>query len=172
MKGAAKNLLERIADKLVLDWKRRQQSRSAVRVEVGKVLDAELPDVYGPELFDRKVDAIFDHIYTSYFDNGRSVYDAPEVITDTGPPVTTLPITVEEVSDDLLVRARTNPELSTKLMKTVFGPSVTWTCPTRNSSSTTRRGPSSTHRPPDQIHEKYARTTQRSITSSKPLPAC
>ena len=41
---------------------------------VRKTLDYELPDVYGPELFDRKVDAIFDHIYTSYHNNGESVY--------------------------------------------------------------------------------------------------
>ena len=68
VKGAAKKLLAHIEEKLVLDWKRRQQTRSAVRVAIGTVLDAELPEVYGPELFDRKVDTIFDHIYASYFD--------------------------------------------------------------------------------------------------------
>ena len=41
MKGAAKKLLERVEDKLVLDWKRRQQTRSAVRKTIGTVLDAE-----------------------------------------------------------------------------------------------------------------------------------
>ena len=62
VRGAAKKLLEHVEEKLVLDWKRRQQTRSAVRVAVGTVLDEELPDVYGPKLFDQKVDAIFDHI--------------------------------------------------------------------------------------------------------------
>ncbi|MXW95332.1 MAG: type I restriction endonuclease subunit R [Acidimicrobiaceae bacterium] len=75
VRGAAKKLLERVEDKLVLDWKRRQQTRSAVKVAVKDVLDAELPEVYGPELFDRKVDAIFDHIHTSYYNDGGSVYD-------------------------------------------------------------------------------------------------
>ncbi|WP_419926636.1 type I restriction endonuclease subunit R [Candidatus Poriferisocius sp.] len=74
VKGAAKKLLDHIADKLVLDWKRKQQTRSAVKTTVKDILDAELPDVYERELFDRKVDAVFDHIYTSYHNNGESVY--------------------------------------------------------------------------------------------------
>ena len=74
VKGAARKLLKHVEDKLVLDWKKQQQTRSAVKVAVRKTLDHELPDVYGPELFDRKVDAIFDHIYTSYHNNGESVY--------------------------------------------------------------------------------------------------
>ena len=34
VKGAAKKLLAHIEEKLVLDWKRRQQTRSAVKVAV------------------------------------------------------------------------------------------------------------------------------------------
>ncbi len=75
VKGAAKKLLGRIADELVLDWKRKQQTRSAVRVVVLDILNDELPDVYGPELFNRKVDAVFEHIYASYHNNGTSIYD-------------------------------------------------------------------------------------------------
>ena len=128
VKGAARKLLEHISDKLVLDWKRRQQTRSAMRVAVQDVLDAELPDTYGHELFDRKVDAVFDHIYTSYHDNGTSVYDAPEAAT--GAAVATLPTTIEEVDNDLLTQARSDPELFAKLIETVFGASTTWACPT------------------------------------------
>ena len=76
IKGAAKKLLDRIADELVLDWKHKQQTRSAVKTTVKDILDNELPDVYGPELFNRKVDAIFEHIYTSYHNNGESVYSS------------------------------------------------------------------------------------------------
>ena len=74
VKNAAKKLLAHVADKLVLDWKKQQQTRSAVKVAIGRMLDNELPDAYGPELFDRKVDAVFEHIYTSYHNNGESVY--------------------------------------------------------------------------------------------------
>ena len=74
VKSAAKKLLDRIADELVLDWKRKRQTLSAVKVAIRKTLDSELPDVYGPELFDRKVSAVFEHIYASYYNNGESVY--------------------------------------------------------------------------------------------------
>ena len=130
VRGAAKKVLEHVEEKLVLDWKRRQQTRAAVRVAVGTVLDHELPEVYGPELFDQKVDAIFDHIYASYFDNGGSVYDVPDADTGTGTAVATLPTTAEEVSDDLLVQVRSDPDLFARLMETVFGASATWACPT------------------------------------------
>ena len=128
--GAARKLLKHVEEKLVLDWKRRQQTRSAVRVAAGTVLDAQLPDVYGPELFDQKVDVIFDHIYASYFNNGGSVYDAPDLSADTGAAIATLPSTAEEVSDDLLAQVQYDPELFARLMETLFGASATWACPT------------------------------------------
>ena len=130
VKGAAKKLLAHIEEKLVLDWKRRQQTRSAVRVAVRDVLDAELPEVYGPELFDRKVDTIFDHIHASYFDNGASVYDTPDGSAAMGAAVATMPTVVEEVNDDLLAHVRSDPELFARLMETVFGATATWACPT------------------------------------------
>ena len=130
VRSAAKKLLEHVEDKLVLDWKRRQQTRSAVRVAIGTVLDAELPEVYGPELFDQKVDAIFDHIYTSYFDNGESVYDLADAGARSLPAVATLPSTAEQVDDGLLSAVRSDPALFSRLMETVFGASATWACPT------------------------------------------
>ena len=75
VKNAARKLLKRIEDKLVLDWKHRQQTLSDMRVTIGKTLDAELPEAYNPEIFDRKVNAVFDHIHLSYSNNGTSVYD-------------------------------------------------------------------------------------------------
>ena len=130
VRGAAKKLLERVEDKLVLDWKRRQHTRSAVKVAVKDVLDAELPEVYGPELFDRKVDAIFDHIYASYSDNGESVYDLADAGARSLPAVATLPSTAEQVNDGLLSAVRSDPALFSRLMETVFGASATWACPT------------------------------------------
>ena len=75
VKVAARKLLKHVEDKFVLDWKRKQQTRSAVRVAVRGTLDDELPDIYGPELFDRKVDAVYDHIYISYHNDGTGIYD-------------------------------------------------------------------------------------------------
>ena len=130
VRGAARKLLERVEDKLVLDWKRRQQTRSAVRVAIGTVLDAELPEVYGPELFDRKVDAIFDHIYAGYHDSGASVYDPVEAGARPLPAVATLPSAAEDVDDDLLRAVRSDPAMRSRLMETVFGASATWACST------------------------------------------
>jgi len=132
VKGAAKKLLERVEDRLVLDWKRRQHTRSAVKVAVKDVLDAELPEIYGPDLFDRKVDAIFDHIYASYSDNGDggSVYDLADADARSLPAVATLPSAAEQVNDDLLRAVQSDPTMFSRLMETVFGASATWACPT------------------------------------------
>ena len=99
-------------------------------MEIGRVLDAELPEVYGPELFDRKVDVIFDHIYASYFDNGESVYDLADAGAGSLPAVATLPSTAERVNDDLLAAVRSDPAMFSRLMETVFGASATWACST------------------------------------------
>lgn len=40
MKVIAKHLLDIITGKLMLDWRKRQRSRSAARVAVGQALDA------------------------------------------------------------------------------------------------------------------------------------
>lgn len=73
VKAIAKHLLEVITEKLVLDWRKRQRSRSAVRVVVGQALD-DLPDAYDDELFEEKRNVIFDHLLASFFDDGSSVY--------------------------------------------------------------------------------------------------
>lgn len=65
MKRIAKQLLDAITDKLVLDWRKRQRSRSAVRVAVGQALD-DLPDAYDDEMFEEKRDLVFDHLLASF----------------------------------------------------------------------------------------------------------
>ncbi|MCY3893337.1 MAG: HsdR family type I site-specific deoxyribonuclease [Acidimicrobiaceae bacterium] len=130
VKGAARKLLEHVEDKLVLDWKKQQQTRSAVKVAIGEVLDEELPEVYGPELFDTKVGSVFDHISTSYFNDGRSVYDASEAEARPATAVATLPATAEDVSNELLAMAAENPDLRARLMEKLLGTDATWACST------------------------------------------
>ena len=75
MKKAAHDLLEKLKqEKLVLDWRKRQQSRAAVRVTIQTVLDGGLPDPYTEEIFARKADAVFQHVYESYYGAGKGVY--------------------------------------------------------------------------------------------------
>ncbi|MYI28818.1 MAG: DUF3387 domain-containing protein, partial [Acidimicrobiales bacterium] len=130
VKGAARKLLEHVEDKLVLDWKKRQQTVAAVRVAIGEVLDEELPDVYDPELFDTKVGSVFDHIYTSYFDDGGSVYETSEPEARSATAVATLPDVAENVSDELLAMAAANPDLRARLMEKLLGTDATWACST------------------------------------------
>jgi type I restriction enzyme, R subunit len=75
VKASAKRLLEHLQDKLVLDWRRKASSTADVRTTIREVLDTDLPeDPYPPEIFDRKVQAIFDHVASAYGDDGSSVY--------------------------------------------------------------------------------------------------
>ena len=130
VKGAARKLLQHVEDKLVLDWKKLQQTRSAVRVTIKRVLDDELPDVYDLELLETKTGSIFDHISTSYFNDGRSVYDAADAEARAGTAVATLPAAAEEVSDELLAIAAANPDLRARLMEKLLGTDATWACST------------------------------------------
>ncbi|MDQ3575646.1 MAG: DUF3387 domain-containing protein, partial [Actinomycetota bacterium] len=125
VKAAAKRLLAHVTEKLVLDWRKHQHTRAAVQVAVGEILDADLPEVYGPELFDDKVQRVYEHIYASYVDNGESVYtgavEAPPAVV----PVATLPI-LEDVNDRLLDQARNDRALFARLMEELYGTRETW----------------------------------------------
>ncbi len=77
VKATARELLATLkAEKLVLDWRKRQQARAEVRVTIEKLLDQGLPGVYTPELFEQKTTAVFQHVYDAYYGAGRSVYAA------------------------------------------------------------------------------------------------
>jgi len=58
----------------VLDWRKGQQTRAAVKVEIEKELDKGLPGSYDASLFQEKADAVFAHVLDSYWDDGRSIY--------------------------------------------------------------------------------------------------
>ena len=75
VKQAAEDLLATLKrEKLVVDWRKQQQTRAAVKVAIEKELDAELPPAYDPELFNQKAEAVFSHVLDSYFDDGTSLY--------------------------------------------------------------------------------------------------
>ena len=70
----AHDLLNRLkAVRLVLDCRKRQQSRAAVRLTIEEALDA-LPAAYTKQLYDEKCDLTYQHIYDSYIGSGRSIY--------------------------------------------------------------------------------------------------
>ena len=61
-------------EKLVLDWRKEQRTRAAVRVSVEETLD-RLPDKYTRQIYAQKCDAVYQHVFESYFDDGHSVYE-------------------------------------------------------------------------------------------------
>ena len=63
-------------EKLVLDWRKKQQARAEVRLAVELALDTGLPTSYTNEMYQRTCEEVFQHIYDSYFGPGQSVYTA------------------------------------------------------------------------------------------------
>ena len=75
VKTAVRKLLETLKqEKLVLDWRKRTQSRAEVKETVNGILDEGLPQPYTRELFGQKSEAVYQHIYDSYYGEGKSVY--------------------------------------------------------------------------------------------------
>jgi type I restriction enzyme R subunit len=76
VKGIARDLLDTLKrQRLVLDWRKRQQSRAAVRLAIEETLD-QLPDPFTPDIYGGKCEAIYQHIYDSYASPDENIYAA------------------------------------------------------------------------------------------------
>ena len=74
VKVISRDLLNKLkAEKLVLDWRKRQQTRAAVRVTIETLLDEELPSALTP-VFEQKTSAVFQHVCEAYYGEGQSIY--------------------------------------------------------------------------------------------------
>lgn len=74
VRQVARELLETLKkSKLVLDWRKKQQARAAVRVAIEQQLE-HLPKAYNPTIYRAKCDAVYQHIFDSYYGEGRGVY--------------------------------------------------------------------------------------------------
>lgn len=77
VKKVAHSLLETLKrEKLVLDWRKKQQARANVLITVRNMLSEGLPRIYTTELYERKCDEVYQHIYDSYYGQGQSIYAA------------------------------------------------------------------------------------------------
>jgi len=77
VKRIARDLLASLlTEKLVLDWRKHQQSRAAVCLTIADTLYDHLPDSYTAEHCDQKRDDVYYHIYTNYHGAGQSLYTA------------------------------------------------------------------------------------------------
>jgi type I restriction enzyme R subunit len=70
VKAVAKHLLQTLKDgKLVLDWRKKQQTRATIRLTVEQILD-RLPRSYTPDIYHRKCELAYQHVYELYPDGG------------------------------------------------------------------------------------------------------
>jgi type I restriction enzyme R subunit len=60
-------------EKLVLDWRKRQQSRAAVRVLIEDMI-WQLPKRFTDEMCRQKSAQIYQHIYDNYWGADQSIY--------------------------------------------------------------------------------------------------
>lgn len=73
VKTIARELPGRLAKKLVIDWRKSQRARAAVRATITDALD-QLPEAYGEDSFGKVVDAVYMHVDESYYGEGQSKY--------------------------------------------------------------------------------------------------
>jgi type I restriction enzyme R subunit len=60
-------------EKLVLDWRKKQQAKADVQITIDLILDM-LPPSYTKEVYLQLCTDVFQHVYESYFGEGKSVY--------------------------------------------------------------------------------------------------
>lgn len=73
VKAIAQQLLVKIRDDLVIDWRKKQQAKARVRDHIQQVLD-NLPDSYDTDKWNVVFDAVYQHVYQAYRGRGESVY--------------------------------------------------------------------------------------------------
>jgi type I restriction enzyme R subunit len=72
----AKNLSEKLKTKLVIEWKKKQEAKSAVKTFIKDVLDDGLPEAYDRKTYNEKCEIVYQHIFETYGSEGNSPYVA------------------------------------------------------------------------------------------------
>lgn len=74
VKKVAKQLLDKLNELLVIDWRKKSNARSQLKLSIEDTLDTGLPRAYTPELYQQKCSAMFEHFYESYPQRDNSFY--------------------------------------------------------------------------------------------------
>lgn len=74
MKKVTRELLNRLKQLLVINWRQESSARSQLRLAIEDMLDTGLPRAYDKPLYDQKCVALIGHIYESYPERDSSVY--------------------------------------------------------------------------------------------------
>ena len=76
MKKVARELLTKLKDLLVLNWRHKAAARSSLRLAIEDTLASGLLRAYAPEMYRAKCSAVFEHVYESYPERNAGVYGA------------------------------------------------------------------------------------------------
>ena len=74
VKKVARELLARLKELLVLNWRQKSTARSQLKLTIEDTLDSGLPRAYTPELYQQKCSAVFEHVFESYPERNAGVY--------------------------------------------------------------------------------------------------
>ena len=74
VKKVARELLARLKELLVLNWRQKSTARSQLKLTIEDTLDSGLPRAYTPELYQQKCSAVFEHVFESYPERNVGVY--------------------------------------------------------------------------------------------------
>ena len=74
VKKVARELLSRLKQLLVLNWRQKSAARSTLKLAIEDTLDGGLPDAYAPEIYNQKCSALFEHVYESYPERNTGIY--------------------------------------------------------------------------------------------------
>ena len=74
VKKVARELLGRLKDLLVLNWRTKGTARAQLKLAIEDTLDAGLPRAYTPELYQQTCSAVFEHVYESYPERDVGAY--------------------------------------------------------------------------------------------------
>lgn len=73
VKVVAHELLEKLRDALVIDWRKKQRTKARVQSMIQDVLD-KLPEAYDEELWPKACEQVYMHVFDKYAGEGKSVY--------------------------------------------------------------------------------------------------
>jgi len=73
VKTIAKELLDKLKNVLVIDWRKKQRTKAKVHNLIEEVLD-QLPDTYTDEIWPKAIEHVYLHVYDKYAGEGKSVY--------------------------------------------------------------------------------------------------
>ena len=74
VKKVARELLARLKQLLVLNWRQKAAARSQLKLAIEDTLDTGLPRAYDKPLYEQKCSALFEHVYESYPQHNVGVY--------------------------------------------------------------------------------------------------